>query len=89
MDERVGHEDLCGLGHRSVISYVYGRTELYCSSLPCLSLSFLSALVKRRMPGPFIAQGWAVTLRLGARQVAPRWLQSYTTSKVIMARSSK
>jgi hypothetical protein len=38
MDERCGYEDLCGLGHRSVIPYVHGRTKLYCSSLPCLSL---------------------------------------------------
>jgi hypothetical protein len=38
MDERGGHEDLRGLGRRSVIAYVNGRTELYCSSLPCLSL---------------------------------------------------
>jgi hypothetical protein len=34
MDERGGHEDLCGSGHQSVIPYVYKRTELYCSSLP-------------------------------------------------------
>jgi hypothetical protein len=33
MDERGGHEDLCGSGHRSVISYIHERTELYCSSL--------------------------------------------------------
>jgi hypothetical protein len=33
MDERGGHGDLCGSGHRSVISYVHGRMELYCSSL--------------------------------------------------------
>jgi hypothetical protein len=33
MDERDGHEDLCGLGHRSIIPYVHGRIELYCSSL--------------------------------------------------------
>jgi hypothetical protein len=37
MDEHGGHEDLRGLSHRSVIPYVHGRTELYCSSLPCLS----------------------------------------------------
>jgi hypothetical protein len=29
MDEHGGHEDLRGLGHRSVIPYVHGRTELY------------------------------------------------------------
>jgi hypothetical protein len=38
MNERSGHKDLCGLGRRSVIPYVHRRTELYCSSLPCLSL---------------------------------------------------
>jgi hypothetical protein len=31
MDEHDGHEDLCGSGHRSVIPYVHGRTELYCA----------------------------------------------------------
>jgi hypothetical protein len=43
MDERGGHEDLCGSSRQSVIPYVHGRTELYCSSLPCLSLPFSSA----------------------------------------------
>jgi hypothetical protein len=38
MDECGGHEDLCGSGRRSVIPYVHGRTELYCSSLSYLSL---------------------------------------------------
>jgi hypothetical protein len=33
MDEHTGLEDLRGLGHRSVIPYVHGRTKLYCSSL--------------------------------------------------------
>jgi hypothetical protein len=33
MDERGGHEDLRGSGRQSVIPYVHGRTELYCSSL--------------------------------------------------------
>jgi hypothetical protein len=36
IDERSGHEDLYGSGHRSVISYIHGITGLYCSSLPCL-----------------------------------------------------
>jgi hypothetical protein len=40
MDERGEHEDLRGSGRRSVIPYVYGRTELYCSSVPYLSLPF-------------------------------------------------
>jgi hypothetical protein len=38
MDKRDGHEDLCGSGRRSVIPYVYGRTELYCTSLPYMSV---------------------------------------------------
>jgi hypothetical protein len=42
LDERSGHEDLCGSGRQSVIPYVHGRIELYCSSLPFLSLPFLS-----------------------------------------------
>jgi hypothetical protein len=33
IDERGGHEDLCGLGRWNVIPYVHGRTGLYCSSL--------------------------------------------------------
>jgi hypothetical protein len=38
MNERGGHEDLHGSGRRSVIPYVHGRTVLYCSILPSLSL---------------------------------------------------
>jgi hypothetical protein len=38
MDECGGHEDLRDSDRRSIIPYVHGRTELYCSSLPCLSL---------------------------------------------------
>jgi hypothetical protein len=89
MDERGEHEDLCGSGRRSVIPYVHRRTELYYSSLPCLSLALYPPPVKRRLPKPFIAQGRAVTLRPGARQVAPWLLKPYTTSMVLMARSSK
>jgi hypothetical protein len=33
MDERGGHQDLRGSGRRSVIPYVHGRIELYCSRL--------------------------------------------------------
>jgi hypothetical protein len=40
MDKRGGHKDLCGLGRRSVKPYVHRRTELYCSSMPYLSLPF-------------------------------------------------
>jgi hypothetical protein len=50
MDERDGHEDLLGSGCRSVIPYVHGRTELYCSSLPCLSLSFLPPPLREEAP---------------------------------------
>jgi hypothetical protein len=41
MDKRGGHKDLRGSDRRSIIPYVHGRTELYCTSLPCMSL-FLS-----------------------------------------------
>jgi hypothetical protein len=62
IDEHGGHEDLHGLGRRSVISYIHGRTGLYCSSLPCLCapepFSFdRPTSLKWRMPKPFIAQG--------------------------------
>jgi hypothetical protein len=67
MDEHGGHEDLRGSGRWSVIPYVYGRTELYCSSVPCLSLPFPPPLWKWRLPEPFIAQGQAVTMSLEAR----------------------
>jgi hypothetical protein len=40
IDERDGHNDLRDSGHRSIISYVHGRTELYCTSPSCLSLTF-------------------------------------------------
>jgi hypothetical protein len=90
MNEHGGHKNLRGSGHRSIIPYVHGRTELYCSSLPYLSLPVCPLThVKRHLPKPFIAQGRVVTLRPGARQVALWWLKLYTTSRVIMARSSK
>jgi hypothetical protein len=38
MDEHSGHGDLRGSDRLSVIPYVHGRMELYCLSLPCLSL---------------------------------------------------
>jgi hypothetical protein len=65
MDERSGHKDLRGSGRWSIISYVHGRTELYCTSLPCLNLSFFGP-VKWHMPEPFIAQGRAITMGLEA-----------------------
>jgi hypothetical protein len=33
MDEHGGYEDLRGSGHRSVILYIHGITQLYCSRL--------------------------------------------------------
>jgi hypothetical protein len=80
MDEHGGHEDLCGSVRQSVIPYVHERTELYCSSLPiypgtCFRPSALTDLFPPppiRGTGPFIAQGRVVTMRPGARQVAPR-----------------
>jgi hypothetical protein len=46
MDERGGHKDLRGLGHRSIIPYVHGRTGvvLLKSALP--KPAFLSALTE-------------------------------------------
>jgi hypothetical protein len=38
IDERSRHGYLRGLSHRSIIPYVHGRTELYCSSMSYLSL---------------------------------------------------
>jgi hypothetical protein len=81
MDERGGHEDLHGSGRRSIIPYVHGRTELYYSSLPCLSLIFfpasLSTPVKWRLLESFIAQGRAVTISPEARQVASGQVKPY------------
>jgi hypothetical protein len=88
MDERVGHEDLRGLVRQSVIPYVYGRTELYYSSLPFSSANLFLTPRKRYLPGPFIAQGRVVTMRPMVRQVAPRWLKPYIASSAIMASSS-
>jgi hypothetical protein len=77
IDERGGYKDLRGLGRRSVIPYVHERTELYCSNLPCLSLSFLSAPVKWRLLEPFITQGREVTMSLESRQVASGQVKPY------------
>jgi hypothetical protein len=33
MNECGGHEDLRGLDHQSVLPYIHGRMELYCSNL--------------------------------------------------------
>jgi hypothetical protein len=86
MDERGGHEDLRGSGRQSVIPYVHGRTELYCSSL-YEPEHFSPTPVKRCLPDPFIAQGRVVTMRPGPDRL-PRWLKPYTTSRALMARSS-
>jgi hypothetical protein len=84
IDEHSGHEDLRDSGRRSVIPYVHGRTELYCSRLPCLFI----CPEKWHLPEPFIAQGRAVTTSPEARQVALRYLKPYTVARVLMARSS-
>jgi hypothetical protein len=60
MDERSGHDDLCGSGHRSIIPYIHERMELYYSSPPCLSLPFHPTSWKWHLPEPFIAQGQVV-----------------------------
>jgi hypothetical protein len=77
MDEHGGHEDLRGSGRQSVIPYVHGRAELYCTSLSCLNLIFFGP-VKWRLPEPFIAQVWAVTMDPEVRQVASGQVKPYT-----------
>jgi hypothetical protein len=84
IDERGGHEDLRGLGHRSVIPYVHRRTGLYCSSMPCLCEpephlfpAYGPLPVKWRLSEPFIAQDRAVTMSTEARQVASRQVKPY------------
>jgi hypothetical protein len=63
LDERGGHDDLCGSDRLSIIPYIHGRTELYfCSSLHCLSLFLFSTPWKWCLPKPFIAQGQAATM---------------------------
>jgi hypothetical protein len=88
MNECGGHKDLRGLGRRRVIPYVHGRTRVVMLKPDLPEPTYLSALVKRCLPGPFIAQGRVVILRPGARQVAPWWLKPYTTSRALMARRS-
>jgi hypothetical protein len=60
MDERGGREDLRSSDRQSVIPYVHGRTELYCSSLyepepffpdPCEEVSTRSFYTSR--PGSY------------------------------------
>jgi hypothetical protein len=79
IDERGGHEDLCGSDHQSIVPYVHGTTGLYCSSLPCLCEveSFFLTPVMWHLPGPFIAQGRAVTMSHEAGQVASGQVKLY------------
>jgi hypothetical protein len=87
LDECGGHKDLRGSVHRSVIPYIHRRTELYCTSLSCLSLIFPPALtdlfwprstsVKWHLPEHFIAQGRAVTMGHESRQVASGYVKHY------------
>jgi hypothetical protein len=60
IDEHSGLEGLHGLGRRSVIHYVHGRTMLYCSSLYEPKPFLFSTPQKWRPPEPFIAQGQVV-----------------------------
>jgi hypothetical protein len=77
MDERGGHEDLCGSGHRSVIPYAHERTEVVLLKPVLPEPAFLSARpiyqltpLKWHLPEPFIAQGRTFTMSPEARQVA-------------------
>jgi hypothetical protein len=92
LGERDGHDDLCGSDRLNIISYVHGRTKLYYAQAyltrAFLFLTYFSIPVKRRLPDHFITQGRVVTMRPGARQVAPKWLKPYTTSMSLIARSS-
>jgi hypothetical protein len=89
MDECGEHEDLLGLGHRSVIPYIHRRTELYYSNL-YEPEPFLFFYPFEEAPArAFYSSRSGVTLRPGARQVALKWLKPYTTSRVLMAMSSK
>jgi hypothetical protein len=65
MDERGRYEDLRGSDRRSVIPYVHGRTIVVLLKPALPESAFLSTLVKRHLPEPFIAQGRTVTLRPG------------------------
>jgi hypothetical protein len=89
MDERGGHEDLCSLGHWSIMPYIHGRTGVVLLKPALPELAYFSAPEKWRLPEPFIAEGRAVTISPEARQVGPRWLKPYTAARVLMARSSK
>jgi hypothetical protein len=56
--------------------------ELGCIAQTCLARVSLSLLfrptpVKWRLPKPFIAQAWAVTMSHEARQVASRQVKPY------------
>jgi hypothetical protein len=54
IDEYSGHECLRDKGHRSIIPFVHGRTELYCSSMyEPESFLFLTPW-KWHLPKPFI-----------------------------------
>jgi hypothetical protein len=89
IDERGGYEDLRGSDRRSIIPYVHERAGVALLKPALPEPAFLSIPVKQHLSDPFIAQGRSVTLRPGARQVVPRWLKPYTTSRILIARSSK
>jgi hypothetical protein len=60
IDENSGHQGLRGSDRWSVIPYVHGRTELYCSSLYEPEPFLFSTPWKWRPPEPFIALGRVV-----------------------------
>jgi hypothetical protein len=70
------------------------RVVLHKPGLARVSLSLFSAVnlfltpVKRCLPDSFIAQGWVVTMGPRARQVDQRRLKLYTSSRMLMGRSS-
>jgi hypothetical protein len=83
MEGHDGHEDLRGSGCRSVIPYVY-ESVLYCCvcavqavSWTCVELRLRELVWYWRLAGPFIAQGWTITMRPKARQVAPGQVKPY------------
>jgi hypothetical protein len=78
IDKHSGLEDLRGSDRQSVIPYVHGRTELYCSSLYEPELFLFSTRWKWRLPKPFIAQGRVVYNESPkAQQVASGQIKPY------------
>jgi hypothetical protein len=62
MGERGGHEDLRCSGRQSIIPYIHGITELYCSSMYEPEHFLFLTPQKWCPPGPFIAQSQVATM---------------------------